>query len=100
MIYALKTKDISDHERRLIARALPNFVDSLPKNLKNKLIHVNKAPKGKEGLYDCIYCNKGVHMWFKGSSYFFLHDVDKGCLGSDKGLSGIKNPKGEVFDGS
>lgn len=97
MIYALKTRDVSDHERRLIARALKE-TKRPPDNLKEKTIHVRDT-----NLYDdsylCIYCMEKVHHSFANNTICFHHPEGTGglCLGSDKGLPGIKNPKGITY---
>ena len=92
MIYALNTRDISDHERREIARQIRDDQhDILSRDIK--VVHVCDTKVG-EGIYYCVYCMKDVHKWFRLDRISFHHDKDEGCHGSDSGLPGIENPIG------
>ena len=94
MIYALKTRDVSDHERRLIARALRDD-KAFPAELDKKIIHVCDTKVG-DNRYFCIYCLGKVHKWYYRKSVSFHHGtgIGKGCLGGDNGIPGIENPLG------
>lgn len=90
MIYALNTKDVSDHERREIARLIRDEQTYLV-TLDEKVVQVCDTKKG-DSRYHCIYCFEKVHRWNREDRVSFHHDEDKGCMGSDQELSGIKNP--------
>lgn len=92
MIYALNTRDISDHERREIARQIRDGKDEiLSRDIK--IVHVCNTTKG-DSNYLCVYCLKPVHRWNNQKQNSFHHAIDEGCNGSDLGLPGIKNPIG------
>lgn len=92
MIYALNTRDISDHERREIARQIRDGKDEiLSRDIK--VIRVCDTKKG-DSNYLCVYCLEPVHRWNNLNQNSFHHAKDKGCHGSDLGLPGIKNPIG------
>ena len=98
MIYALDTLDISDHERRVIARQIRDRKDSILRRDK-KVVIVRDTEVGI-GSYYCIYCMKRVFkQWSPPGRIGFRHVEDEGCLGSDKGLSGIENPYGLTMPG-
>ena len=92
MIYALNTRDISDHERRQVARNMRDDKhDILSRDIK--VVHVCGTEKGKPN-YLCVYCLEPVHRWHKLDQNSFHHAKDEGCHGSDLGLPGIENPIG------
>ena len=91
MIYALNTQDVSEHERRLLARLIRDD-EKHSLNADEKVINVLDIAVG-EGTYYCIYCMKRVHKWYRRKTVLLIHNIDKGCIGSDKGLPGIVNPK-------
>lgn len=106
MIYALNTRDVSEHERRMIARLIRDdeldIVElDLNENenleLSGKTVHVLSTNVG-EGTYYCIYCMGGVYKKYHGKpghqTIGFWHKEGGGCVGSDKGLPGIINPSG------
>ncbi|MDE0682624.1 MAG: hypothetical protein OXI63_06905 [Candidatus Poribacteria bacterium] len=91
MIYALNTLDVSDHERRVIARQIRDGrSDILGRDRRVVLVRNTKVA---EGHYYCVYCMKRVHKWWRNDRIRFDHAKDEGCLGSDKGLPGIVNPR-------
>lgn len=97
MIYALKTRDVSDHERRVIARHIrDDHTDILTQDKKVVLVRDTKVG---EGRYYCVYCMKKVHKWWNRDRVRFDHAKDEGCLGSDKGLPGIENPRSVTMPG-
>ena len=93
MIYALNTKDVSDHERRIIARSIRDK-KPFPSELGEKVVRVCDTKVG-DNRYHCIYCQGRVHKWYKKNRVSFHHGegVGRGCIGSDKGLSGIENTR-------
>ena len=97
MIYALKTRDVSDHERRVIARHIRDCQkDILSQDKKVVLVRDTKVG---EGRYYCVYCMKRVHKWWYQGRICFHHTKNEGCLGSDQGLPGIENPRGVTMPG-
>ena len=94
MIYALITTDISDHERRIIARKIRDDQSDFG-CLAEKVIHVRDTKVGK-GHHRCIYCFKRVFKWYRNDTVLFQHEPLEGekCLGTDNGLTGIINPHG------
>ena len=91
MIYALDTRDVSDHERREIARRIrDNEHDALKQD--TRIVHVCDTNVGEECI--CIYCSKNVHKWYRHEKASFHHAYDEGCLESEQGLPGIENPYG------
>ena len=100
MIYALNTLDISEHERRVIARHIRDDQRGILRRDK-KVVFVRDTRVG-EGVYYCVYCMARVYkQWNQGGTISFQHvkDQGKGCIGSDKGLPGIENPYGVVMPG-
>ena len=96
MIYALNTRDVSDHERREIARRIRDGQDDALRQ-DEKIVLVRDIKVG-EGRYYCIYCMEKVHkFWLKGQVSF--HHGKEGCIGSDKGLPGIRNPVSVTIPG-
>ena len=92
MIYALNTRDISDHERREIARQIRDDQhDILSRDIK--VVHVCDTIKG-DSNYLCVYCLEPVHRWNYLDQNSFHHAKDEGCNSSDLGLPGIENPIG------
>ncbi len=92
MIYALNTRDVSDHERRVIARQMRDCQhESLYQD--TKVVHVCDTMKG-DSDYFCVYCLKPVHRWNKLDQNSFHHAKDEGCHSSDRGIPGIMNPIG------
>lgn len=91
MIYALNTRDISDHERRVIARQIRDRQKE-PLRQNTRIIHVCDTVKGdRKNKYLCVYCLEPVHRWNNRDQHSFHHNNGKGCHGSELGLSGIKN---------
>ena len=89
MIYALNTRDISDHERRQVARNMRDDKhDILSRD--NKVVHVCDTEKGKSN-YLCVYCLKPVHRWNLLDQNSFHHSQYEGCHDSDLGIPGIEN---------
>lgn len=91
MIYALNTLDVSNHERREIARNIRDERSDIL-NRDTKIVHVCDINVGE--AYICVYCFKTVGKWFKLDRFRFDHAHNEGCLGSDSGLPGIVNPRG------
>ena len=90
MIYALITQDVSDHERRVIARLIRDDKHHLLK-IEKKVVNVLETAVG-EGHFYCIYCAGRVFKWYYRDSVSFRHQIDAGCAGTEKGLPGIVNP--------
>ena len=98
MIYALNTRDVSDHERRQIARQIRDGQDDILSQ-DDRVALARDARVGK-GIYYCIYCMSEVHKFYpQGKSIIFRHQEGGGCVGSDKGLPGIVNPPGATIPG-
>lgn len=98
MIYALNTLDVSDHERRVIARQIRDGqVDNLSEDKKVVLVRDTNVGQGR---YYCVYCMKSVYKWWYQGRICFHHAKDEGCLGSEKGLPGIENPRGVTMPGN
>ena len=91
MIYALNTHDVSNHERREIARHIRDGLSDIL-NQDTRIVHVCDANVGE--VYQCVYCFKTVHKWYRLNRVSFHHAHDECCLGSDNGLHGIVNPDG------
>ena len=91
MIYALNTRDISDHERREIARHIrDDRSDILRRDIR--IVYACDTNVGED--YLCIYCMKTVRKWWRLDRVRFDHAKGEGCIGSDHGLPGIVNPTG------
>jgi len=104
LIYALNTRDVSDHERRLIARQIRDRHDDILSQ-DDRVVLVRDARVG-EGVYYCIYCTKRVYKkWWRTGRISFLHKRGRAhidgakCIGSEKGLPGIVNPPGATMPG-
>ena len=80
MIYALNTKDVSEHERRIIARLIRDDKHHLL-GIGKKVVNVLETAIS-EGHYHCIYCTGRVYKFVAGTIRF-NHWEDKGCMGSD-----------------
>lgn len=103
MIYALNTRDVSDHERRLIARQIRDGQDDILSQ-DDRVVLVRDTEVGK-GVYYCIYCTKREHKWRREDRIRFDHGRGRAhidgvrCIGSKKGLPGIVNPPGATMPG-
>lgn len=92
MIYALSNRDISDHERRVIARHVRDKRYGILQN-DDRIVHV--CDSSFRTAYLCVYCLETVVKWMQGDRAHFSHlPGAPACLGTDKGLPGIPNPVG------
>ncbi len=91
MIYALNTQKMPSQSRRELALHIKNGRDS--DLLENPSVVVARGVAVGEGRFYCIYCNRRVFKWWLNGNVKFYHQRNEGCLGTDKGLPGIVNPR-------
>ena len=101
MIHALNTRDVSDHERRQIARQIRDGQDKILE-CDDRVVLARDVNEGvNEGEeYHCIYCMENVYMIYGVKNRVrFQHLKNEGCMGSEKGLPGIENPPNVTMPG-